>query len=185
VTRTRDPGFSRLVDDAAHREVDRFYGTDHGGFVFDVADDIHVGKVRQDKIVPALPDLAHRGVGHFAHGHLRGLVEELYVLSRRHDDAFLAGKGVLPLAAQEIGHVKGLFGFGDLHLADAAAGEDLAQGVFKVLFGREGDFGPQVLRVLDHGGVVQADAALRWGTRENRPSTRLREISTSRSPRML
>ena len=153
----RDPGFTRLVNDAAHREIDRFHGTDHGGFVFDVADDIHVGEVRQDKIVPAFPDLADRGIGHFAHGHLRGLIEELYVLSRRHDDAVLAGEGVLSLAAQEIGHVKGLFGFGDLHLADAAAGEDLAQGVFQVLLGREGDFGPEVLRVLDHGGVVKAE----------------------------
>ncbi len=116
-----DACFACLFNHSAHLPVDGLDGADHGGFVLDVTDDVHVGKVRQNEIVAVRSDLPDSRVGHFRDGHLRCLIEEGHVLSSGHNDAVLAGEGFLPFAIEKITHVKGLFGLGDLHLTDAAS----------------------------------------------------------------
>ena len=128
-----------LIHIAAHRGGGGQLGLGIGG----VADDIAVGEVRQDEVIP-LVHTGHDLLGHLGQAQLRLLVEG-DALGGGNADVGLPGEGLIVTAVEEEGHMGVLLGLGAVELPQPRLADDLGQGLHHPLRG-EGD--GQVLELL-------------------------------------
>ncbi len=138
--------------DGADAGVHRLDGVDGRVELAGVADHVGVGEVDEDEVVLAALDGRHHLVRDAQRAHL-GLEIVGGDVARGGDElAVLALEGLLPPAAEEVGHVRVLLGLGAAELAEPRAREELAEGVRDHLLG-EGDGEPEGGVVVGHGGV--------------------------------
>ncbi len=162
------------LDDPAEGPVHGPDGLEHGPFVLDVPDDIHVGQVGEDEhlAVTGKGQLDGRRDAGRAHVRDLGVVRDL---RRRNDNPFLAGKDIFVLAVEEVADMDGLFGLRDLDHPEPCGAEDLGQRVLEVILRRESDLDVEGLGVFDERDIMEIELLCRE-MGETRVGQALREL---------
>ena len=75
-------------------------------------------------------------IRHLKHAHLRLEIIGRHILRRIDKDAILKGEGLLTPAAEKVGHMGVLFGFGDAELMRARVSHDFTQRLHQVFLGK-------------------------------------------------
>lgn len=75
-------------------------------------------------------------IRHLKHAHLRLEIIGRHILRRIDEDAILKGEGLLTPAAEKVGHMGILFGFGDAELMRARVSHDFTQRLHQIFLGK-------------------------------------------------
>ncbi len=101
-----------LFKNPSDLSVDGIHGLENGGFIFDVAQNVDVGKVGDDQVVILVQFFDGR-IRHFFGHHLRTLIIAVNVLAGFDADVRLPGKSLLSFPVHKKSDVNGLFCFRD------------------------------------------------------------------------